>query len=368
MKKLIIIILMAGLCLPNLANAQGCAAPSSDEGVTIWGYLQPEFRMEHLGNVQKDVSPTSTFAFRRMRIGAMGNIPYDFSYYVLLETSQFMNPNETGPFLLDAFVSYNRFQYAKIALGSFKTPFGRELSMPCHGLYTINRSNFVDELTASLDGGNRDLGMMLLGGNDTTLFTYRLALTNGAGISSLTNNLGDTYAVTGRMTVQPVRGFYIGASARYISSPPQADGITEDDSKLRYGFDAQYSFKKFTLLGEYTHGKDEGSYMEGGGCGGDAITKVGTNNADGFYLMALYRTNSNFEPVYKIERYESVKSDGGDVPVQNENIGTCQTFGLNYYPNDWTRLQLNYIYRVEGPEISKEVDNDMLLLQLQVRF
>src|SRR5210317_820546 len=208
MKKLIIIILMAGLCLPSLVNAQGCAAPTSDEGVTIWGYLQPEFQTYFEDDTR------ATFKFRRMRIGAMGNIPYDFSYYVLLETSQFMNPDKTGPFLLDAFVSYNRFQYAKIALGSFKTPFGRELSMPCHGLYTINRSNFVDELTASLDGGNRDLGMMLLGGNDTTLFTYRLALTNGAGISSLTNNLGDTYAVTGRMTVQPVRGFYIGASAR----------------------------------------------------------------------------------------------------------------------------------------------------------
>ncbi len=70
----------------------------------------------------------------------MGNIPYDFSYYVLLETSQFMNPNQNGPFLLDAFVSYNRYQYLKVALGSFKYQFGRELPMPCHGLYTINRS------------------------------------------------------------------------------------------------------------------------------------------------------------------------------------------------------------------------------------
>jgi phosphate-selective porin OprO/OprP len=105
MKKLILIILTAGLCLPNLVNGQGCAAPSSDEGVTVWGYLQPE-----LDTYFEDETKVA-FQFRRMRIGVMGNIPYDFSYYVLLETSQFLNPNKTGPFLLDAFVSYNRFQY-----------------------------------------------------------------------------------------------------------------------------------------------------------------------------------------------------------------------------------------------------------------
>jgi phosphate-selective porin OprO/OprP len=120
-----------------------------------------------------------------MRIGLMGNIPYDFGYYVLVETSQFLNPNETGPFLLDAFVSYNRFQYAKVAVGSFKIPFGRELSMPCHGLYTIQRSFTVDELTANLEGGNRDIGVDAFGGSDTTLFTYRAAITNGTGHVSI---------------------------------------------------------------------------------------------------------------------------------------------------------------------------------------
>lgn len=359
---------MAGICLPNLVNGQGCAAPSSDEGVTIWGYLQPEFAMKGLGGTDPNTDPTASFQFRRMRIGAMGNIPYDFGYYVLLETSHFLTPDRSGAWILDAFVTYNRFKYATMALGSFKIPFGRELSMPCHGLYTINRSNFVDELTASLDGFNRDLGFMLLGGTDSTFFTYRLALTNGTGLSSVNNDLFNTYAVTARATIQPLPGFYLGASARYGENSPEAEDVEEKDNRFRYGFDAQYSFKNFTVIGEYIHGKDEGSYTEGGGCGGDPVTMLGTNNADGFYLMALYRTNINLEPVYKIERYQTVKSDGGDAPVKKEALGTCQTFGLNYYPNDWTRLQLNYIYRVEGPELSDEIDNDMFLLQVQVRF
>ena len=295
----------------------------------------------------------------------MGNIPYDFGYYVLLETSHFLNPEKSGTFLLDAFVSYNRFEYMKIALGSFKTPFGRELSMPCHGLYTINRSKMVDEMTASLDGTNRDIGLMLLGGNDTTFFTYRAAITNGGGVTSINNDLFKQYSVTGRVTFQPVQGLVFGLSGRYGINPPQADGVEDDDSKFRYGLDAQYSVKGFTFLGEYIHGKDEGSYMEGGGCGGDPVTMTGTNNADGYYFMALYRTNSNFEPVYKVESYKTVKSDGSDTPQENEESSMCQTFGLNYYPNDWTRLQFNYVYRAEKPT---EINNDMLLLQLQVRF
>lgn len=365
MKKLIIIILLAGLSLPNLVNGQGCSAPSSDEGAVLWGYLQPEFGMYGIGNADPNTDPTAAFNFRRMRIGVMGNIPYDFSYYVLLETSQFLNPNQTGPFLMDAFVSYNRFSNMRIALGSFKYQFGRELTMPCHGLYTINRSNMVDELTANLNGGNRDIGLMLLGGSDTTMFTYSASITNGTGMFQTENNLLETYALNGRTTIQPLKGLYFGASARYTQSVPAAEGSEEDDTKLRYGFDAQYSFKKFTLLGEYIHGKDEGSYTEGGGCGGDAVTMTGTNNANGFYMMAVYRTNSNIEPVYKIESYETIKSDGADTPTNVETSSICQTFGLNYYPNDWTRFQLNYVYRAEKPT---EKDNDMLLLQVQVRF
>lgn len=81
--------------------------------------------------------------------------------------------------------------------------------------------------------------------------------------------------------------------------------------------------------------------------------------------MALYRFGSNLEPVYKIENFDTKKSDGGDVPVTVDDSSWCQTFGLNYYPNDWSRIQLNYVYRAELPT---EINNDMLLLQVQLKF
>jgi hypothetical protein len=360
MKRITILILTCLLAYSGYVNGQGCAAPSSDEGVQVWGYIQPEF-----GAYFEDET-RAAFQFRRMRVGVMGNIPYDFSYYVLLETSQFLNPNQTGPFLLEGFINYHRFGAFQQSLGAFKIPLSRELAMPCFGLYTIRRSKVVDELTANWVGGNRDLGFMLLGGSDTTLFTYQLAITNGTGVQYMDNNLLNTYMLNGRMTVKPVKGLSLGVSGRYGSREPEDESVTENDTQYRWGVDAQYSIGGFTILGEYLNGNNEGSYLEGGGCDGIPVLKTGTKEANGGYLMAIYRFNNNLEPVYKIESYKTKTGEISDTPGNlTEETSVCQTFGLNYYPNDWTRIQVNYIYAAETP---REINNDAVLIQLQVRF
>jgi hypothetical protein len=360
MKRITILFLTCLLAYSGYVNGQGCAAPSSDEGVQVWGYIQPEF-----GAFFEDET-RAAFQFRRMRVGVMGNIPYDFSYYVLLETSQFLNPNQTGPFLLEGFINYHRFGGFQQSIGAFKIPFSRELAMPCFGLYTIRRSRVVNELSANWVGGNRDLGFMLLGGSDTTLFTYQVAITNGTGVMQLENNLLNTYMLTGRMTVKPLKGLSLGLSGRYGAREPEDESVTESDTQYRWGIDAQYSIGGFTILGEYLSSNNEGSYMEGGGCDGIPTLKTGTQEASGGYLMAVYRFNNNLEPVYKIETYKTLTGEVSDTPTSLvEESSVCQTFGLNYYPNDWTRLQLNYIYAAESP---REINNDALIIQVQVRF
>jgi hypothetical protein len=206
---------------------------------------------------------------------------------------------------------------------------------------------------------------MFLGGNKASLFQYFVSLTNGYGVleTGAKNNLMDNYMVNGRVIVQPITGLYLGASARYSENLPEADGVTANDTKIRYGVDAKYSFRNFTIWGEYINGQDEGSYMEGGGCGSDPVTKVGFQDADGFYGMLIYRWN-NFEPVYKFEGYSTKKGEEG-ISGTTDNSSFCHTVGLNYYPNDWTRIQVNYIYATEDP---REIKNDALLIQLQVKF
>jgi len=199
MMRKIIVLFIAIVFAGINAQAQGCAEPSSDEGINVFGFLQAQY------DYNMFEEPESTFGFNRARIGVMGNIPYDFSYYVLLETSPF---KKDGPkaYLLDAFITYSRYSFAKISVGSFKNPFGLELNTPCHALHTINRSKVVSELTAP----DRDMGLMLMGGSDTTLLRYAVSYMNGTGL--LVKDADTFKDFIGRVLIQPTSWMHVGGS------------------------------------------------------------------------------------------------------------------------------------------------------------
>lgn len=340
--SLIAIILVS--FLSSNVRAQGCATPSSSEGVNIFGFVQAQYDHNFYDK------PESTFGFNRTRIGAMGNIPYDFSYYVLLEASPFKK-GAPNAYLLDAFITYKRFEMAKISMGSFKSPFGLELGTACNSLHTINRSRAIEELTTP----DRDMGLMISGGSDTTLFKYSIAYLNGTGL--LVKDI-DTYKdVVGRLVVQPVKWANIGVSYK-MGKSENADPNLGEDKRTRFGADFDLKYSNLILQGEYIYGKDEGSYLVGGGCGSVPEVVIGNIERRGMFLMAVYNTPWSFQPVLKYESYNR------DLSKTNNNE-YITTFGLNYFFNEWTRLQVNYEYAAEK---SAEIKNDRLMLQLQVKF
>ncbi len=363
MKNAIIILLSILFLLPQYTWSQGCMEPSGDDGVTVMGYLQPQYEYGFMGEDLKGNSLNeSKFYFNRARVGIMGAIPYDFSYYALAELS----PTLGGPYILDAFISYNRFgPWAKISMGQFKSPFGLELGTPCHKLHTIDRSLVVNELAAPF----RDIGVMISGGTDTlsifgsktkNFFGYSLAVLNGTGKNTLDNNAKKD--IVGRLTIHPVEFLTVGASYRFGKKLPLIDG-SEDDEISRFGLDLEVKYKNLLLQGEYISGSDVGSYTTGGGCGGDLEVHQGSLDRSGFFFQALYMTPWNIQPVFKLSNYT--------VPnAENENIDDdkfTMTYGFNYFFNEWTRVQVNYLYNAEKGGL-KEIDNDALVLQVQVVF
>lgn len=343
MKKIFFLAIAVLLGISG-AKAQGCATPKSAEGVNVFGFLQTQY--DYLMYDE----PESNFGFNRARIGAMGNIPYDFSYYVLLETSPF---KKDGPkaYLLDAFITYNRFSFASASVGSFKVPFGLELSTPCNSLHTINRSKVVNELTSP----DRDMGVMLLGGSDTTLVRYSLALTNGSG---LLLKDPDTYKdVVGRVVLQPAKWINFGGSFK-LGKSKNTDPTLGDNTYKRFGGELELEYSKFLVQSEFIYGEDNGSYTVGGGCGGDPQTVQGSIKRSGMFVMALYNTPWNLQPVIKYENYNA-DLDKAD------NIEQITTFGINYFFNEWVRLQVNYEYAAEK---AKEIKNDKIMVQLQAKF
>ena len=335
MNKLFIVLLTV-LLLPLHGWTQGCEGTASDdEALKIFGFLQAEYDQQF-----KDET-TSSFGFRRARLGATGNIPYDFSYYVIMEMSPMLSSNSSA-YLLDAFITYNRWEWANVSIGSFKNPFSLDLGgTACSGLHTVFRSRAVDQLVVP----QRDIGLMILGGDRNTFLQYRLAYMNGAGLKKDNNNSKD---IVGRVVFHPLDFLYVGGSYR-LGYP-----TTDDDKRTSYAVEAEVNYSNFRLMAEYI--VDEGEYDRslGGGCGGELIA-LGDERS-GAYVQAMYLTKWNIEPVFKYEFFDAGIND------YKEDI---MTFGVNYFFNDWTRLQVNYLYRAEDPV---EINDDGLYVQLQVKF
>jgi len=338
--KIFIAILLLS-CTQNVFS-QGCDDPDEEgddpDKIKIFGFFQPQYEY-HL----TDPKPSNTFKFKRARVGLTGNIPYDFSYYAVMENSAFVSA--TGnPYMLDAFISYKRFKWAKVSVGSFKQPFGMEVNTACSKLYTIERSYASDQFIAP----QRDMGVMILGGTNETFAKYAVAIMNGRGLGIKDNN--NKKDLVGRLTIKPLEFLRLGGSFRY--GFPTADSL----ERITYAGEIEFKYSGFTLQAEYI--ADQGDYNRaaGGGCGADPLTLGEDRN--GMYVQAMYMTNFNLEPVVKFELFDS------DLNSENTEQ-TLITFGANYFFNDMVRLQANYRYRAEK---GAEIPNDDIMLQLQVKF
>lgn len=87
----------------------------------------------------------------------------------------------------------------------------------------------------------------------------------------------------------------------------------------------------------------------------------GSVNRNGYFAQVMFDLydiiDYNIQPVVKYESFDPNTDADSDA-------SSIITFGVNYFFNDWTRLQINYLYKAE--EI--EVTNDEVLVQLQVKF
>jgi hypothetical protein len=140
----------------------------------------------------------------------------------------------------------------------------------------------------------------------------------------------------------------------------------DDDVRKRFGLDVSIEKKNILVQAEYISGNDKGSTLVGGGCGSTPTLVVGDFVKNGYFIQALYKTPWNIQPVIKFESYDP----DADIDFNKQQDWT---FGFNYFFNEWTRLQFNYVYRAEESSDTvladwHEVENDFLVVQLQVKF
>jgi len=376
-KKSQIIFLLTGVLLfifpfGKTINAQGCETDTPTEGIKIMGYIQPQFNTYFFGtDASGNPIKNSTFFFKRARLGVMGAIPYDISYYVMVE----MSPVAGGPQLLDAYITYAPFgKKAMFSIGQFKSPYSLELNTPCFALHTIRRSTVVNQLASPF----RDMGLMVLGKlGKNDFLKYRIALLNGTGINHLDINQNKDLAFS--IHISPLKWITVGGSYRGgLIGNKQLNGDQEKFS--RYAVD--FTLKRSNLLfqGEYLWGTDVGTVISGGGCGGKKAAEIimnpvelmtlASHNKNGYWALAQYTTPWNLQAVVKYQYYNSGNTTYTYLGQAQAFPESTMTLGFNYFINDWTRIQVNYLYNAEQKAngIVNEYKNDALLIQVQVKF
>jgi phosphate-selective porin len=260
-------------------------------------------------------------------------------------------------------------------MGQFKKPFGLELGATgCQDLYTINRSKVVNELTSP----DRDLGIMLSGSTGTKKFfglekenilSYVLSVTNGTGKNVY--DIDQAKDFIGRLVIAPYEFISVGGSYHFGKQKNPDPTVKDMDERMRYGADITLKKYNFILQSEYVFGQDKGSKLIGGGCGATPELVQGNFKSNGYFAQLMYNTKWNLMPLVKFETYDS-DMDKEDYDHTAYRSSTW-TFGLNYYPNDWVRFQLNYLSNIESSSSTditnyNEVPNDMFLLQVQVKL
>ena len=94
---------------------------------------------------------------------------------------------------------------------------------------------------------------------------------------------------------------------------------------------------------------------------------LGSIKRAGFWAQMMYMTLWNLQPVVKYEQFDPDTDEDSIIDANGVNLSLHKTttFGINYFFNDWTRLQLNYLYKAEE---NFEEANDEIIIQLQVKF
>jgi phosphate-selective porin len=174
---------------------------------------------------------------------------------------------------------------------------------------------------------------------------------NGRGLKVKDDNSKKDFI--GRITYKFTDFMTIGGSFRYGYPIPN----NNDDSRTTYGGEIALVFNNLKIQSEYIYDKGASFSGAGGGCGAEPVP-LGEKR-DGAYAMIYYDTKWHIQPVFKYEYFDS------NIDVKDIGYQEMMTIGANYFFNDKIRLQINYQAHIET---INNVDNDMLLAQLQVKF
>lgn len=323
---------------------------------------------------QEDTSQNDSLSVDRVRFYLEGAL---FKYWQYKVETDFTS--STG--LRDAFLNFTYFPQANMQIGQYKVPFSYEALLSKRYLDLVERS----AATLSTVNPSRDIGFMLHGRMAEGLFSYQLAILNGAGQNRADSNSDKDIAarfVLAPFTAQKdslLSSLNVGGAATYGHQPKGKSiaglsptgfeffrAVDVRGERLRTGGHLAWFHGPFSLSGEYIYtseereklGKDQQNLSDfvtmGGYIGGTWLLtgeqKV-FNRPNRPLSILLDPTTAKLAGLGSWElaaRYETYSLDdeggSGKPGALKRNSLDAARVGVNWYPNPWVRFSLEYMY------------------------
>lgn len=382
-----------------------------------------EFSLQVNGRVQADFryfddsSKNDTFDVRRAYLSASGTLFKYYDYKVEVDFG-----GGTSSSLKDAYINFKYFSDAQIRMGQFYYPFSNEVTASDRFYVFLEPATIV----AALAPG-RDRGIAVHGDPKNGLIHYEAGIFNGSGENGTENN--DDFDVAARVVLNPTRGSegpfqaWVGASFGY----GQEVGVNSNDIRLQpesktgntyfaaaiptsRNYDRSRIGAEATLL--YGPAMLKGEFLR--------TTYDFEKKADveGYYVTASYfitgeqktikngqatrqKVKKPFDPdkgqwgAWEVAaRYSWFEVDdkffqsNGLYPgwtavskTANANTGDAWTAGINWYPNNMTRVMVDWVHSEASNDIAGGTSNifthdsgnktdveDALLVRVQIDF
>ena len=352
-----------------------CASAEENEAV----FDKPKFSGYIIGQYQANIQEGNTsnsFNLRMARVSVTGHVLGDFEYKIQGQINGNTSTLGDSPRLVDAYVEWQKFRFAKIKLGQFKRPFTFE--NPMHPVdqgfmgYSQNVSRLAgfNDRTGGHASNGRDIGIQLQGdllpnSNGRLLLHYQVGVFNGQGIN--TKDVDNRKDIIGGAWFMPAKGIRIGAfgwigsharSGHWTDAEGNGHSGTVSLSQYRYAISAEYKNADWQIRSEYIHSTGYGFQTANDNADATVNTAQG-NKADGVYALCI-------APIIKQRlrakaRYDLYRKSGSwtDSRTQYE-------IGLNYLFCKNLELQTEYAFINDRSQAKHNYS--MIDVELSVRF
>ncbi len=346
-------------------------------------FTKPQFSGYIIGQYQASFqhgNKSNTFNLRMARVSVGGRVLGDFEYKIQGQINGSTSTLGESPRVVDLFVEWQKYDFARIKVGQFKRPFTFENPMNPIDVGFMGYAQNVQRLAGFNDrtgehaSNGRDIGIQLQGdllknGSGRYLLHYQAGVFNGQGIN--TKDVDNRKDLIGGLWLMPAKGLrvgafgWVGSSARngtWTDSKGNSRSGVVSLSKYRYAVSAEYKNEDWQIRSEYIHSTGYGfkTTRQDEETGRDATVNTAQGDkADGFYVSCI-------APIVKQRLRAKARYDLYRKSAAWTDSRTQYEIGLNYLFCRNLEIQAEYAF-INDRSLEKH-NYSMVDVQLSVRF